>query len=131
MSRELIYRDEAIDAIAKCTNCNTPEDLREYVAEHSLWSLWSGGVLEALEAVEALPSAPLYTPDEIQTMQDMEWSQMEKMYEIGKAERKRGKWVEIEHTFFHKCSECSWLNDVDSGYAFCPRCGSYNGGEQE
>lgn len=46
-------------------------------------------------------------------------------------ERKKGKWIEIEHTFFHKCSECSWLNDVDSGYAFCPRCGSYNGGEQE
>ena len=57
MSRELIYRDDAIDAIVKCTNCNTPDDLREYVAEHSLWSLWSGGVLEALEAVEGLPPA--------------------------------------------------------------------------
>ena len=56
---DLISRQDAIDAIVKLTNCNTPEDLREYVAEHSLWSLWSGGVLEALEAVEGLPSAQL------------------------------------------------------------------------
>lgn len=33
-----------------------------------------------------LLSEPLYTPDELQTMQDLEWSQMEKMYELGKAE---------------------------------------------
>ena len=45
--------------------------------------------------------------------------------------RKNGKWIEIKHTFFHKCSVCSWLNDVDSGYSFFPRCGSYNGGEQD
>ena len=83
---DLINRQDAIDAIVKCTNCNTPKDLREYVAEHNLRELWSGGVLEALEAVEGLPSAPLYTPDEIQTMQDLEWSQMEKMYELGKEE---------------------------------------------
>ena len=84
--KETIYKEDAIDAIVKCTNCNTPEDLREYVAEHSLLSQWSGGVLEALEAVEGLPSAPLYTPDEIQTMQDLESAQMEKMYELGKEE---------------------------------------------
>lgn len=82
--KETIYKEDAIDAIVKCTNCNTPKDLREYVAEHSLWSLWSGGVLEALEAVECLPPTPLYTPDEIQTMQDLEWAQLEKMYELGK-----------------------------------------------
>lgn len=59
---DLISRQDAIDAIVKLTNCNTPDDLREYVAEHSLWSLWSGGVLEALEAVEALPSAQPESP---------------------------------------------------------------------
>ena len=37
------------------------------------------------DVIRELPSAPLYTPDEIQTMQDLEWSQMEKMYELGKA----------------------------------------------
>lgn len=37
--------------------------------------------------------------------------------------QKKGKWIEIKHTFFHKCSQCGWLNDVDSGYDFCPRCG--------
>ena len=36
--------------------------------------------------INELPSAPLYTPDEIQTMQDLEWAQLEKMYELGKEE---------------------------------------------
>ena len=57
-------------------------------------------------------------------------SEIKEMLE-SQPERKKGKWIEIKHTFFHKCSQCSWLNDVDSGYDFCPRCGSYNGGEQE
>ena len=40
-------------------------------------------------ALKNMPSAPLYTEDELQTMQDLEWSQMEKMYELGKEERKK------------------------------------------
>lgn len=46
-------------------------------------------------------------------------------------EPKKGKWIEVKHTFFHKCSECNWLNDIDSGFNFCPNCGSYNGGEED
>ena len=135
MKNDLIYRQDAIDAIVKCTNCNTPKDLREYVAEHSLWSLWSGGVLEALEAVEALPSAPLYTPDEIQTMQDLEWAQLEKMYELGKEERKKGKWVEFPNHMAYKCSECGRIiqttdgrRNVSKNYPFC-HCGADMRGE--
>ena len=127
---DLINRQDAIDAIVKCTNCNTPEDLKEYVAEHSLWSQWSGGVLEALEAVEALPSAPLYTPDELQTMQDLEWAQLEKMYELGKAERKKGKWIPHEGGKFvgfpcmhYECSECRAFEPTETN--FCPNCGAY------
>ena len=137
MDKDTIYRQDAIDAIVKCTNCNTPKDLREYVAEHSLWSLWSGGVLEALEAVEALPSAPLYTPDEIQTMQDLEWAQLEKMYELGKAERKKGKWIadvdrwgDVETTVNgYICSECKVFNTDKDNY--CPNCGADMRGDSD
>jgi len=45
--------------------------------------------------------------------------------------QKTGKWIEIKYTFHHKCSNCEWINNADSGYNFCPNCGSYNGGEQE
>ena len=121
--------------------CNTPKDLREYVAEHGLRELWSGGVLEALDAVEGLPPAPLYTPDEIQTMQDMEWSQMEKMYELGKEERKKGKWIEGRDKRFVKCSKCGMeitKNELAGISLFgknepnyCPNCGADMRGEQD
>lgn len=134
--KETIYKEDAIDVIVKCTNCNTPKDLREYVAEHSLWSLWSGGVLEALEAVEGLPSAPLYTEDEIQTMQDLEWSQMEKMYELGKEERKKGHWIyydEFDGAVTHTCSECGKRMTTAIGVkaSFCWNCGADMRGKKD
>ena len=47
-------------------------------------------------------------------------------------ERKKGKWIEIKYTFHHKCSNCEWINNADSGYNFCPNCGcQMNGGEEE
>lgn len=85
-----------------------------------------------------IPPAPLYTPDEIQTMQDLEWSQMEKMYELGKAERKKGKWIadvdrggDVETTVNgYICSECKVFNTDKDNY--CPNCGcQMNGGEQD
>lgn len=39
-------------------------------------------------------------------------------------ERKKGKWIEIKHTYFYKCSECDWTNDVGCSYDFCPNCGA-------
>ena len=54
---DLISRQAAIDAIVRCTNCGTEEELRGYVAKHCLDKGWTGGVLDALDAVEDLPSA--------------------------------------------------------------------------
>ena len=39
-------------------------------------------------------------------------------------ERKKGKWIEVKHTFLYKCSECDWMNDVGCSYDFCPSCGA-------
>ena len=80
-------------------------------------------------ALKNMPSAPLYTPDEIQTMQDLEWAQMEKMYELGKAERKKGKWIPHEGGKFvgfpymhYECSECRAFEPTET--TFCPNCGA-------
>lgn len=54
---DLISRQAAIDAIANCTNCGTPDKLRKYVDKHSLENGWTGGVLDAMEAVEDIPAA--------------------------------------------------------------------------
>lgn len=51
---------------------------------------------------------------------------------IPSAEPKRGKWINDTY-----CSECGWINIVDSGfigsvnhYNFCPNCGKKMKGEQ-
>jgi len=54
---DLISRQAVIDAIANCTNCGTPDELRKYVDKHSLENGWTGGVLDAMEAVEDIPAA--------------------------------------------------------------------------
>ena len=46
-------------------------------------------------------------------------------------ECKKGKWIEIKYTFHHKCSNCEWINNTDSGYNFCPNCGVYMRGEED
>ena len=39
-------------------------------------------------------------------------------------ERKVGKWVKNEHTFW-TCSECGWVNKYNrERYAYCPNCGA-------
>ena len=56
-STNLIDRQQAIDAIAQCTNCGDEDTLREYVLKHNLDNGWTGGILEALDAVKDLPTA--------------------------------------------------------------------------
>ena len=45
--------------------------------------------------------------------------------------RKKGKWIEIKYTFHHKCSNCEWINNADSGYNFCPNCGADMRGDSD
>ena len=46
---------------------------------------------DAVEAIEGLPSAQPYTDEEIQKMQDIEQAQLNKAYEMGKADALR--WI--------------------------------------
>ena len=51
-------------------------------------------------------------------------------------ERKRGRWIFTKY-YTWECSECGesptkgtgYTQSSDELYAFCPHCGSYNGGE--
>ena len=72
-----------------------------------------------------ISSASLYIPDKIQTMQDLEWAQLEKMYELGKEERKKGKWIKTYRDGFGRlvgcCNQCRVRRPVEN---FCPNCGA-------
>lgn len=54
---DLIDRRDAIDALVKLTNCNGVRELFEYVQEHHLSDMWSGGIVDAIDAVIAVPAA--------------------------------------------------------------------------
>ena len=54
---DLIDRQAAIDTIVKLTTCNGVRELFEYVQEHHLSDMWSGGIVDAIDAVIGVPSA--------------------------------------------------------------------------
>lgn len=54
---DLIDKRDAIDALVKLTNCNGVRELFEYVQEHHLSDMWSGGIVDAIDAVIAVPAA--------------------------------------------------------------------------
>lgn len=117
MNKDTIYRQTAIDAVRKC---NVKEVTPAYMLIDKS---------EIMTELMMLPSAPLYTEDELQTMQDLEWAQLEKMYELGKAERKKGKWIPHEGGKFvgfpymhYECSECRAFEPTETN--FCPNCGA-------
>lgn len=65
----------------------------------------------------------VHMPADISDYCDELWK---KAYERGKAEGqpRKGKWIDIKHTFMTKCSVCDWINNDDSSYNFCPCCGA-------
>ena len=77
--------------------------------------------------IELLPSAQLFTAEQIQTMQELESAQVEKAYELGKADRPTGRW-HIEPGIGCFCSKCSFDigNDLDfmEYVHYCPNCGA-------
>jgi hypothetical protein len=106
MMDEYISRQAAIDAL-DCIN----------------------GVEEVLRALP--PVTPQYTDTEIQKMQDLEFAEIQKAYEIGKAENpnKTGHWRHYENMLY--CSECgeAYYDDImeycgDDVPKYCPMCGS-------
>ena len=54
---DLISRQDAIDAILQLTNSQSVRELYEYIQEHNLRDMWSGGIIDAIDAVIAVPSA--------------------------------------------------------------------------
>jgi len=54
---DLISRQAAIKALVKLTTCNGVRELFEYVQEHHLSDMWSGGIVDAIDAVIGVPSA--------------------------------------------------------------------------
>ena len=130
---KLININVAIDAICNEWCGVSHKDCKHPFNPETDDYYWCDGCETVLDTLPNLPPAPLYTEVEIQTMQDLEWSQMEKMYEIGKVERKKGKWLNrrIVYTDVHiaTCDQCGKRVVVGN---FCPNCGcQMNGGEQE
>jgi hypothetical protein len=143
-STNLIDRQQAIDAIAQCTNCGDEDTLREYVLKHSLDNGWTGGVLEALDAVKNLPpaqpdldewctdcreydkdrhSCPRWNRVIRQTVEDMKAAQ---------PEPHEGHWIRTDCGLDVecKCSVCGYKDFVEphDTYWFkrnyCPNCGA-------
>lgn len=89
------------------------------------------------DILDALPSAQLFTSEQIQTMQELESAQVEKAYELGKADRPTGHWIEHDdERVLCECSECHekylLYEEHVLGRNFCPNCGcAMEGGEEE
>lgn len=110
---DLISRQAAVDAI-EVKNVNK-------------------GIISALQSIiEELPSAQPFTEEQIQTMQELESAQVEKAYELGKADRPTGHWIENDNGTF-SCSNCqSWIPEEQHHYArHCLYCGARMESEEE
>ena len=109
MSKDIIYRQDAIDAVKKNTFRLTFAE-EQNCEGHVAWranAVYSD-VIEG--ALLELPSA--------------------------QPERKKGKWIEKEdpYGFFNSipvCSECGCTTKMRERYNFCPNCGADMRGEEE
>lgn len=81
---------------------------------------------------ELPPVRPQYTDAEIQKMQDLEFAEIQRAYELGKAEQqKMGQWIVKSDKFVEwgVCSLCKENSYEPFAYAkrhfkYCPQCGS-------
>lgn len=113
---DAISRQAAIDALRDVEN-------------HAFNSYYKG-LVKAHKVIVGLPSVtPQYTEAEIQEIQKMEQAEIQKAYELGKAEQpKTGHWIysgsyDVEGMLY--CSNCKHKIDVSEGYFnFCPNCGA-------
>ena len=85
-----------------------------------------------LAAIEGLSTAQPFTEEQIQTMQELESAQIEKAYELGKADRPTGHWIKNDNGTF-SCSNCqSWIPEEQHHYArYCLYCGARMESEEE
>jgi len=131
-STDVISRQAAIDAVGKAMpQLTTPDGCGEF--DHEI-QIAAEAFSDCMKIINDLPSAQPFTSEQIQTMQELESAQVEKAYELGKADRPTGRW-HIEPGIGCFCSKCSFDigNDLDfmEYVHYCPNCGSYNGGGEE
>ena len=77
--------------------------------------------------IASQPSVPLYTPDELQTMQNLEWSQMKKMYELGKEEALQRTQMSVTEPFKEE-SNAEWRKkhyEISYNQGFIDACKYY------
>lgn len=55
--------------------------------------------IRAKEVIEQLPSVPQYTAEQVQKMQELEQSEIEKAYELGR---------ELAEAEIIRCKDCRW-----------------------
>lgn len=73
-TKDLISRQDAIDAILDLTDFASVIELFEYVEDHDLQDKRSGGIIDAIDAVIAVPSIQPereHTMEEFMLGQDM------------------------------------------------------------
>ena len=118
LSEDCISRQAAIDAI-----------------EPTLKSILQGNSFKAvnvMDKIRDLPSAQPFTAEQIQTMQELESAQVKKAYELGKADRPKGYWIDTQVDsvgIAHRCI-CSICGEEPAAWSsinkfdFCPNCGA-------
>ena len=84
-SSDVISRQAAIDALAKeMPSLTTPDGCGEF--DHDI-QITDEAFVDCMQIINGLPSAQPFTSEQIQTMQELEAAQVEKAYELGKADR--------------------------------------------
>ena len=153
-STDVISRKAAIDAVGKAMpQLTTPDGCGEF--DHEI-QIAAEAFSDCMKIINDLPSAQPFTEEQIQTMQERESAQIEKAYELGKADRPTGHWIETAQEYYEMinekgggvdentpyftddiaCSEClakfSVIDNETERFDFCPNCGcAMKGGEEE
>ena len=147
--RKAIYLDDAIDALVKLTNFNGVRELFEYVQEHHLSEMWSGGIVDAIDAVIGVPSAQPALDEWCTDCKEYDkekhccprWNRVIRdTLKDAQPERPTGKWkyermihiLNGEERKVRICSVCDggyFVYDLSDGVVdvapnFCPNCGA-------
>jgi hypothetical protein len=128
---------------------------QEPTAEYSSDVISRQGAIDAVNKNrDSVFHDSVHYEDAVYDISNLPSAQVEKAYELGKADRPTGHWIEDEkqnvlmRKFIEKgevwrvCSVCGAGHMIGHKYAtdkayhdmhhnFCPNCGSYNGGENE
>ena len=112
-----------------CAENNPTEYAEDYIRNMEQQSV---GIAHVEHRILELPSAQPFTSEQIQTMQELESAQVKKAYELGKADRPKGYWIDTQVDsvgIAHRCI-CSICGEEPAAWSsinkfdFCPNCGA-------